>query len=70
MTRPPLRIALLDGARTQRERLHDLLEFPHVFVESAGARVIADNLSRLYRGAALRNVVGFAIGGFTLENGG
>ncbi len=42
MTRPPLRIALLDGARAQRERLHDLLDFPHVFVEAAGARQSVD----------------------------
>jgi phosphoglycerate dehydrogenase-like enzyme len=48
----PMRIAMLDVARAQRERLGTLLDFPHEFAEPAGERQAVDAVIALRFGAA------------------
>jgi phosphoglycerate dehydrogenase-like enzyme len=49
---PPMRIAMLDVARAQRERLAELLKFPHEFASPAEARQTVDAVIALRFGAA------------------
>jgi phosphoglycerate dehydrogenase-like enzyme len=48
----PMRIAMLDVARAQRERLGALLDFPHEFAEPVAARQTVDAVIALRFGAA------------------